>query len=120
MRIFAVDKNNDLYLAPNGQLAVNTELAALMQTCEHALQSLLGEMVFSSGRGLPYMETVWSSAPNPRLFENAARHTLRGIQGVLAVASFTCEARENTLFYQAVIRSVYGLGTISGKESAHG
>lgn len=124
MRIFAVDENNDMYIAASGQLAVNTALAALVQTCEHSMQSLLGEMVFSTGRGLPYREAVWSGAPNLRLFELSARRTLRNIEGVVAVDSLTYEARDNTLNYQATIRSSYGTFTISnGSNSgrkAHG
>jgi hypothetical protein len=120
MRIFAVDKNNDCYVDRNGQLAINTGLAALVQTCEHAMRGLLGEMVFSTPRGLPYWETVFTSTPKLRLFEDSARRTLRGIAGVLSVDSFVCEMREGILMYQAVIRSVYGSVTINSTGAANG
>lgn len=120
MRIFAVDKNNDLYIGPNGQLAMNADLAAFSQACEHAMQSLLGEMVFATGRGLPYMETVWGSSPNLRLFEDHARRILRGIPGSLGVTAFECENTDNTLTYRASIRSVYGTAAINGEGADNG
>ena len=114
MRIFAVDHNNDLYLSPAGSLAINKDLAALMQACEHVMQALLNEMVFAQGRGLPYQETIWIGSPNLRLFEDAARSALRSVQGVTSVASFSASAADHVLTYQATIKSVYGETPITG------
>lgn len=116
MRIFAVDADNDIYLGADGHLAFNDELQALMQTAEHVMQSILGEMVHASSRGLPYRETVWCSAPNLRLFEDHARLTLISVKGVLSVDSFSCSATNNTLRYWATLRTAYGLGYLSGEE----
>ena len=116
MRIFAVDRNNDLYLGPDKHLAINSDLEALMQTAQHVMQSILGEMVHASTRGLPYRETVWCSAPNLRLFEDNARRSLSGIKGVLAVESFSCTVTENILRYWATLRTAYGQGQLNGEE----
>lgn len=114
MRIFAVDENNDIHLDASGRLALNTDLAALMQACEHVMQSLLGEMVFSVGRGLPWRETIWTGSPNLRLFENASRNALRTVKGVRSIAEFSCVNEGNVLRYRATIESIYGQGTIGG------
>lgn len=119
MRIFAVDKNNDIHLGPDGHLAMNTELAALLQTCEHAMQALRGEMVYATERGMPYLETVWGAAPNLRLFEDAARGTLNSIEGVEHIISFSCLAEDNILKYWATIQSVYGTFELGGNKN-HG
>ena len=114
MRIFAVDENNDIHLDASGQLALNINLAALLQACEHVMQSLLGEMVFSVGRGLPWRETIWTGNPNLRLFENASRNALLSVKGVRSVREFSCVIDGNVLRYQATIESIYGQGIIEG------
>jgi hypothetical protein len=114
MRILAVDSNNDLCVDSAGRLAVHTELAACMQTCEHVMQAILGEMLFHQDQGLPYFETVWNGSPNLRIFDSAARKALAGVRGVLAVTSFQSRIEDHALKYWAVIRTEYGDGAISG------
>lgn len=116
MRSFAVDRNNDLFIGANGHMAVNIRPAAVMQTCEHVMQSLLGEVAFSTHRGLPYMETVWNGNPKLRLFEAASRKVLSAVRDVVAVRAFRCEVADNTLRYWASVESVYGTFEIGGKE----
>ena len=120
MRIFAVDANNDLFTGANGSMAINTDLAAFMQACEHAMQSVLGEMVFAQGRGLPYAEAIWGGARNLRLFEDESRKTLGNIPNSLGVTEFECAVENNILGYRAVIRSVYGEVTIGGEGARNG
>jgi hypothetical protein len=114
MRILAVDGNNDIFTDSSGRLAVNTDLAACMQTCEHVMQSILGEMMFHQDQGLPYFETVWNGSPNLRIFDSAARKALLGVRGVLAVTSFSSAIEENALQYHAEIRTEYGAGVVNG------
>lgn len=113
MKILAVNGNNDLYLAPDGNLALKTGLPALMQACEHTMQSILGEMIHHAGRGLPYREAVWESG-DLRLFEDSARGHLSSLEGVEAVTEFACETDADTFRYWASIRSVFGEFEISG------
>ncbi|MDL2313399.1 hypothetical protein LJC36_00285 [Desulfovibrio sp. OttesenSCG-928-C14] len=114
MRIFAVDGNNDLYIGPEGRLAIKTGLAAFMQMAEHAMQTLLAEPVFAEDRGLPYFETAWIGNPNLRQFEEAARGTLGTLEGTREVTEFECSIADNVLRYRAVISSVYGEAVIEG------
>ena len=120
MRIFAVDKNNDLYRGPDGHMAVNTDLAALTQACEHAMQAILNEMVFCADRGLPYFEAVWADAPNLRAFDDAARGTLSAIRGVVRVTEFSSELSGDALVYRATISTVYGTAEIGGGVGGNG
>lgn len=119
MRIFAVDTNNDLFVGRHGGLAVRTGLEALGQTCEHVMKAILGEMVFSASRGLPYFETLWTGNPDLRAFEEAARISLRNVPGVIAVVSFSAEIQGNTCVYNAGIKTIYG-DTIARGEVMNG
>ena len=117
MRIFAVDANNDMHLAPNGQLAVATDLQAFSQACEHAMKAILNEMVFCADRGQPYFEAVWGDTQNLRVFENRARGTLNAIPGAIRVTEFYTATEGDTLRYWATISSIYGTATINGEVS---
>ena len=120
MRIFAVDANNDLFIGPNGKMAVATDLEAFSQACEHAMKTVSNEMVFCADRGLPYFEAVWSDTENPRTFEDRARGTLKAIPGALRVAEFSAGASGGTLRYRAVISSIYGTVTINNEVGGNG
>ena len=116
MRVLAIDGNSDLCLGPDGHLAMRFGLDALTQRCEQVMRARLDEMVFHAGRGLPYFETLWNGAPNPRLFEDAARRALEGVDGVLAVESFELDADGGAVKYRAGIRTIYGEGVIGGAD----
>lgn len=114
MKTLAVDGNNDLYLDAGGSIAVNNDLAAFMQKCDHLMQSLFNEMLLDQGRGLPYEETIWTGNPNRRLFEAHARRKLLAEEGALAVEAMKLWKDGHNLHYAAAIRSVYGTGNIGG------
>ena len=112
MRIFAVNKDNDIYIDRRGNLAIGKDLLALKQNLEHVMQSLFGEMLHHKRRGLPYQECVWSGSPNLRQFEAFARVTLRREKGVNSIDSMTVWREHNTLCYSAVISTIYGTVSI--------
>lgn len=120
MRIFAVDENNDLYRGPDGRLAVSTDLQAFSQACEHAMKSILNEMVFCAARGLPYFESVWGETENLRIFEDRARGTLSALPGAVRVTEFSVTMVGDTLRYRATISSVYGPTAINGEVAGNG
>lgn len=113
-RVIAVDQNNDLYIGQNGSLATVTGLAAVMQACQQAAQTQLGEMIYAVDQGLPNFAAVWSGAPNLSQFEASLRATLLAVEGVTAVVSVVTDRSSNKLTYQATIETIYGLGALNG------
>lgn len=109
----ATDLNNDLYLT-NGNITVVRDLQAVLQDCEHAAKTLLGEVVLNTNIGIPYFETVWSGVINLQQFEAALRSAFLAQDGVVEVVSILSEKVGDTLQYTAVIRTIYGGGSISG------
>ena len=108
MRIFAVNKDNDIHLDRRGQLAIATDLHALKQNLEHVMQSLFGEMIHHKRRGLPYQDCVWSGSPNLRQFEAFARVALKRERGVNSIEALSVWREGNTLCYAATIATIYG------------
>lgn len=114
IRMFASDSRNDLYLDSSGNIAIITGLQAVTQACEHAMQTILREMVLQYQDGLPDFEVVWNGSPNVVQFEAAARATLLRVPEVQAVTEFEATAAGNVLRYTATIKTQYGLGSING------
>lgn len=113
-RVIAVDSNNDIYIGPDGSLALATDLAAVMQACQQAAQTQRGEMLYAVDQGLPNFATVWNGAPNLSQFEAALRATLLAVDGVTSVVSLATTRTGDKLTYRATIQTIYGQGAING------
>lgn len=112
--VLSVDAKNDLYIGPNGSLALSTGLQAVMQACQQAAQTQLGEMIYATDQGLPNFAAVWNGAPNLSQFEAYLRRMLAQVAGVTAVVDATVAVANNVLSYTATIQTIYGRGTING------
>ena len=108
---------NDLYIDPiTGNLAVFRDLQAVLQACEHAAKTRLGEMILNIDQGIPYFETIWNGHPNLAQFEAALRSAFLAVTNVVEVVSLITSiiSSTNVLSYTAVIRTTFGGGVISG------
>ena len=114
VQTIAVDVNNDLYLNEAGNIAFSYNLQAVLELCEHAMKTRLGECVLNTDEGLPYFEVVFNGVPNLLQFEGAAREALIQIEGVTEIVDFVMTLVDNTLQYTATIKTIYGQGAISG------
>jgi hypothetical protein len=109
---FAVNDKNDFYLNSIGNLAFAYDLTAILQQCEQAAKTLLGEMVYHTNDGLPYFQTLWVGVPNIAQYTSALRRAFVSVGGVLEVVSLlTSQGADNDLSYTAIIRTIYGTGT---------
>lgn len=114
MTVFAVDKNNDLYINQIGQMAINTDLAAVMQTCEHAVKTQLGELVLNIDEGLPSFSLIWNGAPNIPQALAALRTILENVDNVIEVESLSAVVKDNIFYYNATIKTNFGTGSLNG------
>jgi len=114
-KTFAVDKNNDLYLDTIGNIAIVTDIEAVLQNCMHVVRTVLGEIVLQVDQGIPDFETIWAGVPNYSQYEASVRRALLNVDGVIEVISFTMYTDDkNGFYYTAVIRTEFGNGTING------
>lgn len=110
---FGVNKDNDLYLAGDGNLAVKTGLDAVLQACATATKAQLGEMVLETKLGIPTFQTVWNGTPNYALYSDYLRSTLMQIDGVQEIVMLNLKTNKNVLSYEATIKTIYGTGDIT-------
>lgn len=108
---------NDIYLNSLGNLAVSFDQQALLEACAEAARTMLGEMIFNVDQGIPYLQTAWIGVPNIPQFTAALRTAFLAVGGgrlVLEVVSLVTQQVNNQLNYNAIIRTIYGVGGING------
>lgn len=110
---FAANANNDIFIAPNGNLSVLSGLAAVTAACASSSKAQLGEMILSILQGIPNFQTVWVGSPNIALWESYIRKALLTVDGVIEVTSLTAEASNGRLSYTAEILSSFGPLTVN-------
>lgn len=113
-QVFAVDSNNDLFINNDGTMAINRNLQAVIQACEHIAKAQLLEMVLDLERGVPNFETIWNGSPNTAQFEAYLRRNLLTVPDVIEIVSLETNVRNNVLEYVAEIRTIYGTGVLNG------
>ncbi len=111
---FAVNENNDLYLGPDGNIAMARDLQAVIFDCRSIAKAQLGEMIYATDQGIPNFETVWNGVPNLQQFEAALRANILSVPGVIGVDSVVVTQENNTLSYTISIVTIYGTGVVNG------
>lgn len=111
-RLFAVDENNDIYIAKNGRLAMADGLPAVLQNIEHAVKARLSEMVLAVDRGIPFFETIWNGSPNIGQYDAALRVAVLRVEGVLRIDSISFNRNGSSITYTMVVETIYG-GVVS-------
>ncbi len=114
MKILAEDDNRDLFIGTNNQLGILTEIEATEQACKSAVETQRGELRYNTTRGIPTSQTVWDGIPNQQRFQFYCIQALRAITGVVEVQQFSSEIVENTLIYDAIILTEFGVVTLTG------
>jgi hypothetical protein len=110
---FAANDTNDIYLDAIGNIAFAYDVTAILQQCEQAAKTLLGEMVYNTNQGIPYFQVLWVGVFNIAQFTAALRTAFLAVGGVLEVVSLITSQTNNTLSYTAMIRTIYGNGNFA-------
>ena len=108
----ATNIDNDLFIGDDDRLSMVSGLAAILQNCEHAAKTLLGEMVLAVNEGLPYFQAIWTGSPKVAVFEAAFRARISAVDGVVSIDALAFEISGEVLTYAATIQTVEGPGDI--------
>ncbi|ATW57893.1 putative structural protein [Pseudomonas phage tabernarius] len=103
-----IDSNNDLYLPDGRNLVLLTGTEAVVQDVRCATLMRKGEDVYDVLSGVDYLGYIFTPQPS---YDNARRSLISNIESspdVLTVESLTMTVTENTLTYEAKIRTTYG------------
>lgn len=110
----------DIYLDEQGNIAVVYNQEAVLQACAQAAQTVLGEMIYNTTTGIPFFEAVWIGVPNIQQYAASLRSAFLNVGGgglVTEVVSLITSQNGDVLYYSAIIRTIYGTGTLTGNTS---
>jgi hypothetical protein len=111
----AVNSDNDLYIGEDGNIAIFSGAQAVLQACEQAAKTIAGEMIFQDQDGIPDFQTIWrGGSPNLNQYETALREAILSVQDVTNIESLSVSISNHTLFYNAVINTIYGAVIANG------
>lgn len=113
-RSFATNDNNDIFIGTDDNLAIATGIEAVKFAAANAAKAQLGEMIYAVNRGVATFETIWTNSVNIAQFEASVRSAILGVEGVTGIQSFDMQVLNNSMNYQAVIVTIYGIGEIDG------
>lgn len=113
VQTFATNSAGDIYIGDGGNLAIFSNLQAVLAACKTASLAQLGEEVLTTTQGLPNFQAIWVGSPNYALYQSYLRNTLLAVPGVLEVKSISMFVKENVLNYTATIVTQFGTGEIT-------
>jgi len=107
---------NDIYIAPNGNLAILQGQAAVQGACQSVSLLRLGEAILSTTSGIPFLQAVFNGTPNVAVYESYLRTAILNVEGVIAIQSLTISVSAGVLTYRATIQSIFGEAEIISAE----
>lgn len=113
-KVLAANSDNDIYLDPQGNIAIRTGLEAVMQSCENAAKAQLKEMVLAYNQGVANFQTIWTNAANVAQYEAYVRRAIKAVAGVTEVNDLTVTVADHIVKYSATISTVYGSAVLNG------
>jgi len=113
VQTLSTNAQNDIYVARNGNIAVDANLQAVLIACENASKTQLGEAILATKNGVPNFQAVWVGSPNLALFRSYLVDVLVKVPGVLEVQDVQVIPGDGVLQYTATILTIYGEGVIS-------
>ena len=114
MKTLAVNDNIDIYLGDDGNLAMVSDLDAVLQGCEQEARIRLGELPYAQSQGIPFFESVFTDSPDLGLYEMYLRRQFARVDNVVKVQSIAFNIDGNTLAYEAIIITTFGPGVARG------
>jgi hypothetical protein len=114
LKTFAVDENNDFIVTEDSNFYQREGIDAVTQTCRQYASTLLDEMMYEPGLGIPYFQMVFARSPNIAQFEAKIRARLLECPDVLRIDYLVAKKDGETLTYNATIVTTFGRASING------
>jgi len=109
-----LNSNRDLYLDSDGNIATTSGLSTVVQNCETAARTQLGEMIFYVNNGMPNQQVTWIGQPRLQQFEASLKSILLNVDDVTDVSGMSTQIIDNVLFYSVNILTTFGSSVLNG------
>jgi hypothetical protein len=114
MLTLGINEKNDLFLNDLGNTETKTEIDAVLQNCQTAVQMIFKEAIYKQNDGTPAFETIWNGNPNFQQTEASIRQTILSVEGVTNISSYDFTSNENIFRYNVNIETIYGSTFLEG------
>ena len=112
MRTFKVDGNNCL-VVENGNLVISKDIEVVKFSCEQAVKTQYGEMIFNIQGGIPYNTIAWGGVPNLTQLDAFLRKEILKVPEVTGITSLDISMSNHVISYDCVIKTTYGEVTLN-------
>lgn len=86
----AIDQDtNDLYLTPNGALAIVTDARAIGEHVRQRLKTFKGEWFLDTDAGVVWLDEIFGRAYDPALAESVVKAEILNTDGIKEIMSFS-------------------------------
>lgn len=114
MRTIAIDENNDIFLDNSNNLAVKTDLEAMGDIFINKSQTVLGELLYNTEKGIDFFNTIFSSPTYPDLFQNEVITQLEDTDETQKVTGFAGSISDRVYNYSVDIQTSWGKVSLNG------
>lgn len=108
MKSILTNKDNDLYLTANNNLAIGEGLEAAANVSKNAVLVNLGECEYNTTVGVPYFDTIFNDFPLYDLFQAAVLRVLENLSFVDRTFNFNYTDNNGVFSYSVTEKTNLG------------
>lgn len=114
MKTIGIDSNNDIYLDNSNNLGMKSDLGAMGDILVNKSQTVEGELIYETEKGIDFFNTIFSSPCYPDLFQNQLLTQLEDTDAVQEVSNYNAKTEDNIYSYTVDIQTDYGKIALNG------
>ena len=114
MITLGIDSNNDLYLTPQGNIGIKTDLEAMGNIYINKSQTRKGELLFNAEGGIDFFNTIFGEPSYPDVFQNQLISELENTAGTESISGFTQKTENGIYSYTVNCQTSYGKISLQG------
>lgn len=114
MKTIGIDSNNDIYLDNSNNLGMKSDLGAMGDILVNKSQTVEGELIYDTEKGIDFFNTIFSSPCYPDLFQNQLLTQLEDTYAVQEVSGYTAETSDGVYSYKVNVQTDYGQIALNG------
>lgn len=114
MKTILTNKDNDLFLDANGNLAIGEGLEAAANVSKNAVLVNYGECEYNTTIGVPYFDTIFNDFPLIDLFQAAIIRVLENLDFVKRTLNFNYSEKNGVFSYSVTEKTDLGDIQING------
>ena len=114
MLTIAINSSNDIYLDPNGNIALKTDLEAMGDIYVNKAQTNKGELIYNAEKGIDYFNTIFGEPCYPDIFQNELISELENTAETIKITGFNQEISNGIYSYTVNCQTSYGDINLNG------